>query len=119
MQLARGSGLLGFSNNWNVPNLLAYSFADARSPNVSREEHFDRGSQRNGEHGSKQTANQQSPDKNRDDDGHGMQPNGFPDNERGVIQPFEILHDYKYYSNNERLRPFDPLKRRTEDGRHP
>src|SRR5207247_9921310 len=110
MQLARGkqsdrgSGLLGFANNWNVPDLLAYSFADARSPNVSREEHFDRGGQRNGENGSKQTANQQSPDKKRDDDRHGGQPHGSADSAPCEKQTCGAVHTDKRCGDTSRRR---------------
>src|SRR5437868_10476377 len=113
------SSLLGFPDNWNARNLRAYSFAHARSPNISREKNFYCGGQWNRQNWPKQAANQQSPNKNGDDDGHWMQSNRFLDNTRGVKHPFEILDGDEYNCDNQRMRPVAPLKCRNQNGWDP
>ena len=48
-------------------------------PDVTAEEHLDRGGQRDGDNGSQKTPNKQSPNEDRSHHGHRVQPDGFAD----------------------------------------
>src|ERR1700730_10284104 len=110
---------LGFSDNGNLLDLLVQLATQAASPNIASEQNLQSGGQGHGQNRPEQPTNEQAPDKDRHDNGHGMQPDGVADDARRVKHPFEILDNDKNNCHPKWMPPIAKLKRRDEDGRHP
>ena len=63
------------------------------APNVTGQQNLERRGQGHRQNGAEQAADQQAPDKNRNNDGDGVKADRIPNDPRGVEHSFEILDD--------------------------
>ena len=85
-------------------------------PEVALEEDFDRGGEGNGEEGSEESTEDEAPSEDRDDDGEGVEADGFADDLGGDEDTIYVIGQDKDGCYNEGVGPITKLGGRDDDG---
>src|SRR5439155_711193 len=94
-------------------------FSQAPAPNITGQENLDCRGERHRKERTDYPANDQTPEKDRNDHRHRMQSDIISDNTRSVKDAFEILYHDENSGHDHGMRPVAPLESGYENGWHP